>query len=146
MPNLQFNEKLELQQTKKKHTHTHTHWAIECLDCIMGRMCIVYSGACLGAKVWIKSISSGAQYVTTSSKAPGPIIMISRPIRNTEQNQLDPIYYTLFCRCTALLLLLPLFTSHGLGCSNPWKIYLLSQNPFSWVEPTFCWISFIIQF
>ncbi len=31
----------------------------------MGRMCIVvYSCACLGAKAWIKSISSGAQYAT----------------------------------------------------------------------------------
>ncbi len=36
---------------------------------------------------------------TTNSKPPGPIIMImDQPIRNTQEQQLDPIYYTLFCR------------------------------------------------
>jgi hypothetical protein len=61
MPNLQFNEKLELQKT---HTHTHT-LSHQMFGLHNVWMCIVvYSCACLGAKVWIKSISSGAQYAT----------------------------------------------------------------------------------
>jgi len=40
------------------------------------------------------------------AKPPGPIIIYDGPIRNTEQ-QSDHIDYSLFCRCTTVLSLLP---------------------------------------
>ncbi len=47
------------------------------------------------------------------------------PIRNTEQH-LDRIYYTLFCRCTALLHLF--FISHGIAHNY------VEPRPFSWAK------------
>jgi hypothetical protein len=64
-------------------------------------------------------IGTANRWGTTNSKPHGPFIMMG-PIRNTEQH-VDYIYYTLFCRCTALLpLVAPTVT-----CA-----VMLSQNHF----------------
>ncbi len=45
------------------------------------------------------------RWETSNSKPPGPIIVMGQS--ETLSQQLDHIHYTLFCRCTALLGLLP---------------------------------------
>jgi hypothetical protein len=74
---------------------------------------------------------------TTNSKPQGPIIN-DGPIRNTEQ-QSDPIYYTLLCKCTQHCCAFnqPL-------CAQCAYIYMLSQNQFSEPKPTtYVGLSFI---
>ncbi len=74
---------------------------------------------------------------TTNSKPPGRIIMMSQ-IRNTVQ-RLDHIYYTLFCRCIALLRFVSSMVKHFLPamaartqlCEA--KTIFLSQTSILWI-------------
>ncbi len=84
-------------------------------------------------------IGTANRWGSTNSKPPGRIVMICQ-IRNTEQ-RLDHIYYTLFCRCTALLRFLTAMVTRFLPAMATHAIMLAKTIFLS--ETCILWIFFI---